>query len=169
MQTISKAEVARRWNVSKAMVTKYLGLGMPELPSGKLDWPVVDKWRKDNVVSELSGNYYARQGRVATPQLADAKTVVDALHQNGVDVLVKLATGLGLTPLQTHTAFEAMTAWVDATLGEQALRIIYGSAEPPRVDYSPLDTVKLSKAESKKLDGIVEQITAILAVAAERG
>ena len=154
---ITKAEASRRWGVSKPMVTRYLHLGLPELPDGKLDWAVATLWRKANVISERSGNHYAR-----TQRLGNAKAVIDALNQSGVAILVKICRGLGLTNLQTHAAFNAMTVWVDATVGEPTMSALYPDDMGPQLDYEALRTVKLTKAESDELDAIVDRISTAL-------
>jgi hypothetical protein len=47
------------------MVTKYLGMGMPETKTGRIDWKKADAWRKANISPELSGNYHTRHRKEA--------------------------------------------------------------------------------------------------------
>jgi hypothetical protein len=62
MEQISKSEAARRWKISSSMVTKYIrDEGCPVRDDGRLDWELVDRWRKDNVLSHRSGSYKSRK------------------------------------------------------------------------------------------------------------
>ena len=60
-EAISKSEASRRWKIRPSMVTKYLTRGMPVRPDGRLDWPTVDDWRKQHIVSPLSGSFTHRR------------------------------------------------------------------------------------------------------------
>lgn len=63
MKTISKSELARRFEVVPSMVTKYIAKGMPVTATGRINWSAAQKWRSDNISSERSGSFAARQRR----------------------------------------------------------------------------------------------------------
>ena len=56
-EVISKAELARRLNRSKPMITRYCRQGCPVRPDGLIDWFAARDWFASNVLSERSGSY----------------------------------------------------------------------------------------------------------------
>src|SRR5579884_3876204 len=60
-ELVSKSEAARRWAISPSLVTRYLSRGMPVRADGRLEWATVDAWRRQNVVSGLSGSHAHRK------------------------------------------------------------------------------------------------------------
>jgi hypothetical protein len=49
---ITKAELSRRWKVSRPYITQCVELGLPTLSNGRIDPEAADKWRAENVQSK---------------------------------------------------------------------------------------------------------------------
>src|SRR5208283_3305423 len=69
-EVVSKAELARRLNRSKAAVAKYCRAGLPVRPDGLIDLAAAERWFRANVLSERSGSF-AHDERVRTAKSAD--------------------------------------------------------------------------------------------------
>lgn len=66
MEVVSKAEAARRWELTRAAITKYVAKGMPVREDGQLDWETVDEWRRTYNAPERSGSFAARAAASAS-------------------------------------------------------------------------------------------------------
>jgi hypothetical protein len=78
---ITRAEAARRLEVSATMVAKYVTQGMPSRSKDrKIQWPAALQWHHDNVVSERSKNFYSRQEE-PQPQQINGRDV--SMNGNG--------------------------------------------------------------------------------------
>ena len=69
-ERISKAEAARRFEISKTMISKYLSRGMPMTEDGKIPWLAAQQWRAESIVPELSGSWSHRHSKKVIEQAA---------------------------------------------------------------------------------------------------
>ena len=130
-ETISKAEAARRWGLSKAAVTKYVHKGMPVRDDGRLDWWGVDSWRKRYVGEEPSSPRFARTqakpNRVTPRAPGPEEQATEDARQIGrwevhraltgpaaMERTIKVLLRLGLTP--KHAFYAAF--WLYLSLSE---------------------------------------------------
>lgn len=60
---LTRAELAKRWQVSKPMLTKYASRGLPFESDGRIAVEAADQWRAGNVVRGRSGNPHVRARR----------------------------------------------------------------------------------------------------------
>jgi hypothetical protein len=94
-EVVSKAEAARRWNLSKSAISKYCAKGMPVRDDGRLDWPVVASWRTRYVGFEPLSPKAAREAKAqrATPveQTAEAEALEEARQEGRWAMLYALA------------------------------------------------------------------------------
>jgi hypothetical protein len=74
MEAISKAELARRLNISRARVTQLCHAGMPTLPDGKVDAAVALDWtaRRTDPSHRIGRRQRGPVGHAASPPLVDS-------------------------------------------------------------------------------------------------
>ena len=93
MEIVSKSEAARKWQVTPTAVGKYVRAGMPVRNDGRLDFAIADKWRRDNVVSQRSGSFNARQRK---KQSACAAAIPAADHP---EIILQRKVREAITPV----------------------------------------------------------------------
>lgn len=73
LQGITQAAYARRINVSRQMVSKYIELGMPTLPGNRIDPEAADRWRAENIRDESKDETFSDARRRKESALASLR------------------------------------------------------------------------------------------------
>jgi hypothetical protein len=162
---LTRAEFAKRVNVSASMVSRYVSLGLHSRADKRIECGAGLAWVAANVVPEHSGSWQARQrsknpatGPVSAtaadlPADATAGQLIERLFGAGMACLCELSSALGLNPAQRVAAVHIAASWLWAVAGEQLIVETCGP-NGPAMNYSGLTDISLTakqQIESERL------------------
>lgn len=98
---VSKSELARYWNMTKARVSQYVGQGMPVRPDGRVDLAEAEAWRAENVDTSRGADADGAGARAERSRLLRAqaeRAELDLAARRG-ELVEKAAISATLGPL----------------------------------------------------------------------